>query len=252
MSASLYEREFFASYPARAIFSRWSASGKGRQNLKVHPQMARAADYRWEKDTLIIRGRHEDNGLPFEARLRIRAPGGEVVPHVELPPGRVTATASNSRKGSGPELACDWSSKTSWRSGKALKDKVRGWLQVDSGRIVDIDGIVLRFEHMRTVKYRIDVSEDGKKWKTVVDKSAEDQTTPYSYFKLEGRARHVKLLAFDWDKHWRNPLRVADFRAVARGEDPQARRGPYVEVKGADGVLFTLTAATGYRNRYPD
>ena len=247
-----YEREYFASVPGRAILSRWSASARRMQNLKVYPRMAHVADYRWETDTLIITGRQEDNDLPYEVHMRINARGGRAVPHVTLPPRPVTATASNSARGFDPALACDLSDETFWRTERALKGEVKGWLRIDNGSAVDIKGIVLRFITMPTVRYRIEVSEDGVRWQTAVDRSKEGQKSADNYFRHSGKLRYVKLVALDWDKHWRVPLRVADLRLVEQDEDPGARRGVYVEIQNADEVLFTLTAATGYRNHYPD
>jgi hypothetical protein len=247
-----YEREFFASYPARAIFSRWSASERGRLSLNIRPRMAHVAECRWEKDTLITTGRQEDNGLPFEVRLRIDARGGRVVPRVEPPPREAIATASSSARGFDPALACDLSGATYWQSGRASKEDVKAWLQVDAGRVVDAKGIVLRFVTALPVRYRLEVSEDGERWRTAVEAGEKPAPPERDYFGYEARVRHVRLAGLDWDRHWRNPLRVADLRLVARDEDPAAPRGPSVEVRGADEVRFTLTAATGYRNHYPD
>ncbi|RFU82241.1 glycoside hydrolase family 95 protein [Streptomyces triticagri] len=74
-----HRREFFASYPDRALVGRISADSPGQVAFTLRhtsprgDSTAEAADGR-----LVVRGALEDNGLRFEAQLRLETEGGTV------------------------------------------------------------------------------------------------------------------------------------------------------------------------------
>lgn len=74
-----WTREFFASWPAGVIAGRFGADRPGRTGFTLrhtspHPDRTVTA----EGDRLTVRGRLADNGLRFEAQIRVIARGGTV------------------------------------------------------------------------------------------------------------------------------------------------------------------------------
>ncbi len=255
-----YERESFASYPARAMFSKWSASEKGKENIRIYPVMAHMAAARWEEDTLIVHGKLADNSLSFETRLKIDAPGGKVIPNMNPPTRKVTATAQSAEGEFTPAMASDSNNGTYWqtvrKNWKPLNGEPRTWLQLDYGKVMDIDGVLLNFQAVSEVKFKVDISEDGENWTTIVDKNPGEgkkgEGKGENYFKHQIKTRYVRMISYEWARYWGTPLRVTEFRAIARGEDPKALTGPYLEIKDADEVYFTQTCATGHKHEYPN
>ena len=74
-----YTRDYFASYPAHVIAARFAADRPGKISFTLHYASPRH-DYRVTAtgDRLTIRGKLADNGLVFEAQVRVLARGGTV------------------------------------------------------------------------------------------------------------------------------------------------------------------------------
>ncbi|MFS8201490.1 glycosyl hydrolase family 95 catalytic domain-containing protein [Streptomyces sp. CWNU-52B] len=89
-----HRREFFASYPDGVIVGRLSADRPGSVTCTLRHTSPRddftatAAD-----GTLTVRGTLADNGLRFEAQVRVRAEGGTVTSNAD---GTVTVTGADS------------------------------------------------------------------------------------------------------------------------------------------------------------
>ncbi|TXS49901.1 glycosyl hydrolase family 95 catalytic domain-containing protein [Streptomyces sp. t39] len=87
-------REFFASWPARVIAGRFHADRPGSTGFTLshtspHDDRTVTAD----GDRLTVRGRLADNGLCFEAQVRVIAQGGTVTAG---PDGTITVTGADS------------------------------------------------------------------------------------------------------------------------------------------------------------
>ena len=67
-----------------------------------------------------------------------------------------------------PEYAVDGNAQTRWASrGFAGKPE---WLQIDLGKVVPVEGLVVHWERAHAVAYQIQVSTDGRDWQTVHDR----------------------------------------------------------------------------------
>lgn len=75
-----HAREYFASYPDHVIVARFAADKPRQVSFSLRYASPRK-DYRADAagDRLTVRGKLADNGLVFEAQLRVLAQGGEVV-----------------------------------------------------------------------------------------------------------------------------------------------------------------------------
>ncbi|MFE4059229.1 glycoside hydrolase N-terminal domain-containing protein [Streptomyces sp. NPDC059096] len=74
-----YTREFFASFPDRVIAGHFTADRPGRTSLTLRYTSPRT-DFTATAsgDRLTVRGALQDNGLRFEAQIRVRTRGGTV------------------------------------------------------------------------------------------------------------------------------------------------------------------------------
>jgi len=75
-----YRREYFASHPGQVIAARFAADRPGRVSFVLRYESPRK-DFTASTtgDRLTVRGKLADNGLVFEAQIRVFAQGGEVV-----------------------------------------------------------------------------------------------------------------------------------------------------------------------------
>lgn len=77
---------------------------------------------------------------------------------------------SSSAEGHSPRLANDGDPKTFWQSVEKLGEKA--WWQVDMENIYSLSEIKIAFKEEQVAQYEIQVSEDGNKWTTVCDQTA--------------------------------------------------------------------------------
>ncbi|RDG38455.1 glycoside hydrolase family 95 protein [Streptomyces corynorhini] len=91
-----YTREFFASHPASVISGRFAADRPGRTALTLRYVSPRA-DFTATTagDRLTVRGALQDNGLRFEAQIRVAADGGTVTAG---PDGTLTVSGAHSAR----------------------------------------------------------------------------------------------------------------------------------------------------------
>lgn len=73
-----HTREAFASYPARVIAFRFTASEKGALGFRLSLDKTHSGQITSENSTLICSGVAEDNGMRFDARFRVYS-DGEVI-----------------------------------------------------------------------------------------------------------------------------------------------------------------------------
>ena len=86
--------------------------------------------------------------------VRVAAPSEPVVRASSLHPGPFAAAH-----------VLDGEASTRWASGPFSGQPQ--WLEIDFGRVVLIDEIVIRWEHAFAPRYRLDVSVDGERWETI-------------------------------------------------------------------------------------
>ena len=100
--------------------------------------------------------------------------------------------------------AVDESIKTYWSAATANKGE---WIQTDLGEVSTVNAIQINYADQDVDssflgkslgvyhQYKIYYSEDGKKWKTLVDKSGNKKDVPHDYVELETpvQARYIKL-----------------------------------------------------------
>ena len=75
-----HTREAFASYPARVIAFRFTASEKGALGFRLSLDKTHSGHITAENSTLICSGAAEDNGMRYDARFRVYS-DGEVIPN---------------------------------------------------------------------------------------------------------------------------------------------------------------------------
>ncbi len=115
------------------------------------------------------------------------------------------ATASSSLENRPIENAFDEEIRTVWSAKTGDKGE---WLQVDLGNVAHINAVQINFAEQdaaakgRTQKtyqqYVLEISTDGKRWETLVDKSKNERDVPHDYIELAAAAktRYIKLINF--------------------------------------------------------
>ena len=80
-NGTIYQREYFASYPDSVIVCRFSANQKEKQNLRLvfRPNPESYIEIKpIEKNEVLFCGRLKDNEMEFALRIRVEAKNGEV------------------------------------------------------------------------------------------------------------------------------------------------------------------------------
>ena len=250
-----YSREYFASYPARAILSKWTSSKKGAQSFKIYPQIAHPSNITWEKDTLHISGKCLDNDLPFEVRLKIDAPGAKITTHFDYELRKASMSASNHKGAYAAEFAYDGSDDTYWLCDADKGNELaKAWLVKDYGEVIDIEGFTLDLMRTYEVKYIVETSDDGKKWRQIYESNPVKKSREVGdgIISAPAKTRYLRLRFMDWQKYWVYPIKVAEFAAIEKGASAERLSGPYLEISKATDIEFALTSATGYKNHFPD
>lgn len=147
-------------------------------------------------------------GKTYTFRITARdAAGNESEPSqvlkVTMPSGSDLAlkkpvTASSSyAKDYAPEMAVDGDLSTRWAQGAGLPDP--SWIQVDLGASYDVNGAITAFGKSSGYKYRIEVSPDEVRWKTLVDHTTANTTTTTDYAHTDDpvAGRFVRLTVTD-------------------------------------------------------
>lgn len=76
-----YTREYFASYPDRAILVRLSADQPGKISVNLHLQLPenRSHQHQWQDSQLLTQGNLNDNQLGFASGINWRVEGGKQI-----------------------------------------------------------------------------------------------------------------------------------------------------------------------------
>ena len=180
------------------------------------------------------------------------------------------ATASSQFENHSVESACDENIKTWWSAKSGDKGE---WLAVDLGKICHINAIQVNFAEQNTTaskrrledelyhQYTIHTSDDGKNWKTQVNKSTNHQDVPHDYIQLKKPvlARHLRITNIHMPGHGK--FAVRDFRVFGSGlgEKPAEVKNLIVKLQPKENIKTAVEAviewpeasgATGYVVRW--
>ncbi len=125
----------------------------------------------------------------FQARIRrlmLDAAGGRPVVASDLALGRA-ATASSAVAGSEAARAFDGSAGTAWRPTSTGAQ----WLQVDLGRQVQLDGVLLRWASAAPSSYKLRISYDGVRFSDAFSTTSGDGGD--DFVGVNGKARYLRL-----------------------------------------------------------
>lgn len=73
---TVYNREFFVSYPQNVLVFHFSKKGKSSINIEIKPVPAHEASLKFTEDTIDISGELEDNQMLFNGQMHIVKDGG--------------------------------------------------------------------------------------------------------------------------------------------------------------------------------
>ena len=115
-----------------------------------------------------------DNSTPPRERVSFNAGWRfALTPNGSLPkPGpfanAVTASSEETSKDNTADRAVDGDPNTRWC---AADGSMNQWLAVDFGKITPLGSVEIEWENTLAYQYRVEVSDDGKSWKTAVDRT---------------------------------------------------------------------------------
>ena len=114
------------------------------------------------------------------------------------------------------------------------------WLQIDMGSLVELCGVVIRWEAAHALRYRIETSPDGKTWQTARTIPLSDGHTDYVFFRPRA-ARYVRLLGLERATGWGYSVWEMDLIGSARSPAIMVS-GKEVSAAGAvfDGAATSL------------
>ncbi len=133
---------------------------------------------------------------------------------------RASSSLGDDRK---PENAFDENIRTAWSAKTGDKGE---WLEVDLGKICRIDAVQINFAdvdskvfgHLNDAyRYRIEASQDGKEWITIIDMRENRKDAPHQYLQLDTpvMARYAKIVS-EYVPGGAN-FSVSDFRIFGNG-----------------------------------
>jgi hypothetical protein len=137
------------------------------------------------------------------------------------------ATASSTLENRPAENAFDEEIRTVWSARTGEKGE---WLQVDLGSISKINAVQINFAEQDAKafgragklfqQYTIEISDDGKNWKMLVDKSKNQKDAPHDYieFSKAANARFLKLTNF---RAASGKFAVRDLRVFGESNTPK-------------------------------
>lgn len=178
---------------------------------------------------------------------QLKKPAPKLVP-VNIAKGK-TVTASSVQKDSNvhhkPANAVDGNQKTRWCASNASAPQ---WLQIDLGQSQHLTGCNLIWESRDGIyKYQVDVSENGKDWRTVVDRSKnDDESNSLHEFDTNGRYLKVHFLGHKtglWGSLWEVEIFGDEKVLVEPSQSTEDDKKYLADVRLPDGFEATLFAA---------
>ena len=117
-------------------------------------------------------------------------PDGSVPPKPVQPARAVTASSEETDKGNTANMAIDGDSNTRWC---AADGSMNQWLAVDFGKITPLGSVEIEWEFELAYQYKVEVSDDGKAWKTVVDRTQNQDAARLNKAALGSTGRFVRV-----------------------------------------------------------
>jgi hypothetical protein len=163
---------------------------------------------------------------------------------------RRPATASSSLAGHPPALAADENVMTHW---SAATGNPGEWLQLDLGAPATVHAVQVNLaEEGATVlgrvgsvapRYRVEASLDGARWRTIVDRAANERDATHDYVQLPEpvEARHVRVTNVRAAAGGTFSVRDLRVFGLAPGAPPAAVTGVAVRRDPADDRSATIT-----------
>jgi beta-galactosidase len=137
-------------------------------------------------------------------------PDGSFLPEPGQPSRAVTASSEETDKGNTASMAFDGDSNTRWC---AADGSMNQWLAVDFGKITPLGSVEIEWENTLAYQYKVEISNDGKSWKTAVDRTQNQDAAHLDKAALGGTGRFVRVTITGvpedkWASIWE--LRVLD------------------------------------------
>jgi beta-galactosidase len=155
----------------------------------------------------------------------------ESIPDRPVPPkpaqtaGAITASSEETDKGNTAGMAFDGDSNTRWC---AADGSMNQWLAVDFGKITPLGSVEIEWEFELAYQYKVEVSDDGQSWKTVVDRTQNHAAARLDKAALGGTGRFVRVTVTGVpEEKWAS---ICELRVL----DPAGNR-----LKPAEGVPVT-------------
>ncbi len=115
---------------------------------------------------------------------------GSVPPKPVQPAGAITASSEETDKGNTAGMAFDGDSNTRWC---AADGSMNQWLAVDFGKITPLGSVEIEWEFELAYQYKVEVSDDGQSWKTVVDRTQNQDVARLDKAALGSMGRFVRV-----------------------------------------------------------
>ena len=102
----------------------------------------------------------------------------------------VTASSEETSKDNTADRAVDGDPNTRWC---AADGSMNQWLAVDFGKIIPLGSVEIEWENTLAYQYRVEVSDDGKSWKTAVDRTQNQNVANLDKAALDSAGRFVRV-----------------------------------------------------------
>ncbi len=210
---------------------------------------------------------------PMRVPLRKFDPATESLAGWNLLSRGKACTASSSLEGHDPALGGDENIRTWW---SAASGDAGEWFAMDLGAEMRIDALQLHFAEQDCdttlvsagqdyTAYKIYVSNNGRRWRKLIDQSANTTTNPHPYFQLDEsvHARHVKVvcdkamlagrfairdLRLFGSAEGSAPEQVTQAAAVRNRQDERFAMATWSRVGNADGYIVRFGYDPGFLN----
>jgi beta-galactosidase len=102
----------------------------------------------------------------------------------------VTASSEETDKGNTVDKAIDGDSSTRWC---AADGSMNQWIAIDFGKIIPLGSVEIEWENTLAYQYKIEVSDEGKSWKTAVDRTQNHDAANLDKAALDSAGRFVRV-----------------------------------------------------------
>ena len=122
---------------------------------------------------------------------------GQATKPVSTPLGQVSA--SSYQFGNPPESALDGVKSSRWA---AAGDAVPQWWMLQFPEVRQLSGVTIRWKNPTWYSHKIEVSEDGKKWKMVADATGSKAIPAKSKHEFSAKAKFLKVTVDELGSGW--------------------------------------------------